>query len=427
MPMPMPTREAQALLPHLVERLAYPLRSPLPWMFAAISALRLLSHLPSLLGMLFGLAFWVMAFKLAVEALNNTAHGRYEPLGSGDLLATDGDAVRQLVLQMGLVILLIVVALWLGPVAMGVLAVLAVLLMPAAVILLAINGSFANALNPLAWSELIGRLGLAYFGVVGVLAVLNGTALAAQWLFDATLPNGMGMLPGSLVTLYVLVAGFHLLGDLVHRHHEALGLDVSPAVPRATYANPVEDEAMARAEALVAEGRPADAAAQLQDMFRGRGASDPVHDRYRELLLAAGDVARLVDHDRGYLPSLLATGKDKRALAVLLETRRHQSDFSPTQPGDFARVVLQAARSGQSQHAVALADDFLRRFPAVPETPEVVLATAPLMANQLGREDDAARRLQEVLRSHRDHALAPSLQAALEEVEKMRAITRGHG
>lgn len=421
------SRQAQALLPHLGERLAYPLKAPLPWFFGALALLRLLSHLPNLVGLLFELGFWVMAFKLAVEALNNTAHGRYEPLGGEDLLATDGDALRQLLLQLGLAIGMAATAHWLGPVALGVLVLLAVLVMPAAVILLAIDGSLARALNPLAWGALIGRLGAAYFGVVAILALLQGVGFGAQWLFDAMLQNGMGLLPGSLVTLYVLVAGFHLLGDLVHRHHEALGLDVAPVVPRARHANPLEDEAMAHADALFAEGRPADAASHLQDLFRGRGASDPVHDRYRQLLLAAGDVARLVEHDRGYLPSLLATGKDKRALAVMIETRRHQPDFSLAQSGDLAQIVLQAARSGHSQFAVTLADEFVQRFPADAEAPQVVLATAPLMAHKLGREEDAVRRLQQVLRTHRDHALAPSLEAALEEADRLRTIARGVG
>lgn len=419
------SRPAHSLLPHLGERLAYPLQPSLLWLFGALCLLRLLSHLPNLLGLLFELSFWVMAFKLAVEALNNTAHGRYEAVSGGDLLATDGDGLRQLLLQLALGVAMAATLHWFGPVALGVLSLLAVVFMPAAIILLAINGSVGAAINPLAWGALIGRLGAAYFGVVVVLAVLQGVGLALLLLFDTVLPAGMDQLPGSLVVLYLLVAGFHLLGDLVHRHHEMLGLDIAPAVPRATHANPFEDEAMAHAETLAREGRPADAATHLQDLFRGRGASDPVHDRYRELLLTAGDIARLAEHDRGYLPSLLATGKEKRALAVLLEIRRHQPGFLPSQAEDLSRLVLLAARAGRSQDAVTLGEEFLRQFPAALEAPSVVLAIAPLMADRLGREEDAARHLKQVLPRHRDHALAASLHEALAELERTRV--RGAG
>ena len=135
-------------------------------MFAGLALFRLLSNLPNILGLVFELGFWIMGFKMAVEALTNTAHGRYEALHGEDMLATDGDAIEQLVLGVlvGLVVTLVAVYLGLLATAGALLAVF--LFMPAAVILLAINHHYLNALNPLAWFELIGRLGGAYFGVV---------------------------------------------------------------------------------------------------------------------------------------------------------------------------------------------------------------------------------------------------------------------
>mgnify|MGYP001764644893 CR=1 FL=1 len=81
---------------------------------------------------------------------------------------------------------------------------------------------------------------------------------------------------------------------LLHRHHRELGLDITSAVARTTYANPMEDETMAQAEVRAQQGQPAAAAERLAGLFRGRGASDAVHDRYRELLIAAGDLLNWV-------------------------------------------------------------------------------------------------------------------------------------
>ena len=89
----------EPLFQRLPSILAYPAAPSMLWMIAALCALRLLAHLPSLLGLAFELIFWVMGFKLAVEALVNTAHGRIEPLGRNDLAATDGEAVQQMLLQ----------------------------------------------------------------------------------------------------------------------------------------------------------------------------------------------------------------------------------------------------------------------------------------------------------------------------------------
>lgn len=397
------------------------------WMIGALCALRLLAHLPSLLGLAFEVIFWVMGFKLAVEALVNTAHGRIEPLGHSDLAATDGEAVQQIVLQVLVSVSLLAVAFWLGPVPALVMLGLAVLLMPAAIILLAIDRSLPGALNPLSWGALIGRLGADYFGAVAVLAVLVVVSAVAQAVFVRFLPYDMGTLPGGFVALYSLVASYHLLGYLIYENHVALGLDVAPAVPRATLANPLEDEAVAKANALVGEGRHGEAADLLQQMFRGRGASDPVHDRYRQCVIAAGDTPRLVKHGREYISSLLATGKDKRALAVASENLAHDPTFRHELPDDVARLVAQAIRTGQAQLAVGLAHDFESRFPGSERAPEVVLAAATVMAERLGQEQAALDRLLACARRHPGHALEPALREAAAQAQRLVEITRRAG
>lgn len=413
----------EPLLPRLPRLLAYPFQSSLLLMVAGICFLRLLSHLPSLLGLLFEVVFWVMALKLAVEALTNTAQGRHGAITGEDLMATDGDAVGQLLLQAGATAMLLAALYW-GGLEVFIPAVVAVLVfLPAATIFLAVDGSLPAALNPLAWFQLIGRLGSAYFGVVALLAVLHVGSWLLQAGFAAVLPGTMSMLPASFITVYVLLVGYHLLGDLLYRHHGVLGLDVAPAVARPRLDTPEEDEAMADAERLARDIGPAAAATRLGQLFRGRGASDAVHDQHRQYLAAAGDVEALVRHDDDYIARLLATGKDRRALAVTFDTRRLQTDFLPGRAEDVARLVAQAMRAGQGREAALLADDFERRFPGDPAGVEITLATAPLLADRLGRESDAARRLEAALAKFADHPQAPELREALAQVERVLAIT----
>lgn len=418
-------RRPEPLLPRLPSLLAYPAGGQMLAFLAALSLFRLLANLPNILGLLFEAAFWVMGFKLAVEALTNTAHGRYAPLQGEDLLATDGDAIEQLLLMLVVYLPIVVVAAWFGPVPALVMLALAVLFMPAAIMLLSINHSHANALNPLAWFELIGRLGGAYVSAVLVFTALGFLSALVQALFEAALPYGMGMLPASFVALYSLVASYHLLGDLLHRHHRELGLDITPAVARSVHANPIEDETMAQADALAQQGQPAAAAERLAGLFRGRGASDAVHDRFRELLIAAGDLSALAAHDREYASSLLVTGKDKRALAVVADTRARVPGFELALPEHIARLVAQAARTGQSQLAVALAEGFEQRFPDSPEMPQVVLTAATLQSERLGQDEPARRRLQALLGRYPDHALAGEARTLLAALDRVRATASG--
>ncbi len=415
---------AGSFIERLPGMLAYPASKGMLAMFAGLALFRLLSNLPSLLGMLFELAFWVMGFKMAVEALNNTAQGRYQALHGEDMLATDGDAIEQLVLGVlvGLVVTLVAVYLGLLPTA-GAL-VLVFLFMPAAVMLLAINHHYLNALNPLAWFALIGRLGGAYFGVVLVFSILSLLSEALQWGLEAAL-GAPGQLPGSFIALYALVASYHVLGDVLYRNHEALGLDITPAVTRATYGSPIEDETMARADELVAEGKQAAAAELLAGLFRGRGASDPVHERYRDLLIAEGELDRLATHDREYISSLVVTDKEKRALAVYADTAGRVPGFSLDLPDQIARLVALATRLGQAQRAVALAQDFETRFPDSPELPQVLVTAATLLSERLGRDEEACARLRGLLATHPQHPLAGPARTQLAALEQVLAASPG--
>ncbi len=412
-------RAGGSLPARLPAMLAYPLQSPTLWMILVLAALRLGNHLPSLIGLVFEIGFWLMAFKLAVEALTNTAQGRYEPASTGDVMATDGEARDQLVLQAIFGIALWATGHFLGFVPMLVVLAAIVLFLPAAVVMLTVDGSVLHALNPLSWFELIRRLGGAYFGAVAVVAGLSVLSGVVEALFESALPWGMGMLPASAVAVYSLVAVYHVLGDLLHRHHEELGLDIAPAVPRAVHANPVEDEAMAAADALAAQGRHAEAADRLQDLFRGRGASDPVHDRFRELAIAAGDLGRLVRHDVEYVTALVTTGKDKRALAVVVDTTARDPQFRVAGDEVVAKLVAHAIRSGQTRQAVALADDFEQRFPGSAQLPPVLVDIAWPMADKLGLEAIAQKRLRAALALQPSHPLAPTLRELLDRIQRL--------
>lgn len=404
--------------------LAYPASKGMLAMLAGLALFRLLSNLPSLLGLLFELAFWIMGFKIAVEALTNTAHGRYEPLHGEEMLATDGDAIEQLVLGILVGLLVTLVAVYFGMLPTAAAFLLVFMLMPAAVMLLAINHSYLNALNPVAWFELIGRVGGSYFGAVLVFSILGLLSDVLQWGLVAAF-GGFGQLPASFIALYALVAGYHVLGDLLHRNHQALGLEIAPAVVRATYGNPVEDETMARADELAGQGKQAAAAELLAGLFRGRGASDPVHERYRELLIATGELDRLAAHDREYISSLVVTDKDKRALAVYADTVERVPGFQLDLPDQIARLVALAARQGQAQRAVALARDFETRFPDSPDLPQVALTAATLLSERLGRDEEACARLRALLRSHPGHPLAAQARAQLAALEQVMAAAPG--
>jgi hypothetical protein len=433
--------------PHLPASLAYPARSDVLGMIVAYALAGLLTRwmsgsirvewLPHLAvsgkvtdGPLFVaaclidavLAVWAM--KLAVEALLNTAHHRLGGQGAAERDASDVEAGVQVLVLALLALLAYLAALFGGTAAgVGVLS-LAALALPAVIVLLAMDDGVLHAFNPLAWRALVARLGVSsYLAITACMAGLALAVFALQWALHWALPGWIATIGARFVGLYALVAAYHAAGHRLYVRHVPLGIDVAPPIVRPKYATYEESTAMEEAERLVVQGRLPEAVDGVHALMRRRGASAPVHERYREWLQALGDLPRLHQHAREYTGNLLALGHDKRALALVAESMRNEPGFLLDDPEAITRLVAYAAKVGHSQMAVQLATDFATRFPKHDGIVPNALTAARLMATKLGREAEARRILQALAHQHRLHPLAPEVEAALAEVQRMPGAT----
>jgi tetratricopeptide (TPR) repeat protein len=400
--------------------LAWPLRPPtVAWlggMALAAMAINVLGALVSgLLGMVLEAAWWVMAFKLASEALSKVASGHEGEIGY-EQQASDGNATWQLML--GIAVLGLGALCWYfgGTGARFAFCTVVVLALPAVIVLLVLEESVVAAFDPRNWLLVLRGLGKDYVVVAAQVAALAvavgfGVALVSQsfppWL-------GTGVTHG--LALYFLFATYHALGVLLDRHRDALdGTNQAPArAARAPdLATPEERDAVREANDLLAADQPAAAAAVLDRLIRGRGATAPVHARYRALLERLGDADGLAQHARAYVATLLHLGQDREAIALYRSAREREPGFELVDPQALSDLIAAAARGQQSQLAVALAEEFARRFP---RDRDLVLngLTAARLMDRLGRDAEAAVLLRRLLAAQPDHALVPELEAALQ-------------
>lgn len=416
--------------------LAFPLRGDAAFVIGACALARLPAHwlgasltiqwLPGfsvagntssvfavVLGLLLDLGILMLGLKVAVEALLDTAHDRLGPAKAGGLLVTDSQAIGQIWLLLVFLVPLYLTALVFGSAAAGAMLCVTALVLPAAIMLQAVDDNLWHALDPRAWRELFRRLGAPYLGAVLQLSVLAGAAVGLHWLLWSRLPAWLGAVGATATGLYALVAGYHLLGRLLVDHHERLGFDVTPPIVRPTLGNIEEDETMRAAERLLADEGPAPAAACLGGLIERRGASAPIHDRYRQLLQASNDLPRLAEHARQQVAALLALGQPKRALALLLESRTRDPAFQLDDPETIATVVTHAAAFGHSQLAVELAAGFGARFPKSPDLPRTMLTAARLLAERFGRVEEARRQLEGLALRYPGHPLAAEIAGLL--------------
>jgi hypothetical protein len=399
--------------------LAWPLRPPtVAWLggMALASVLVQLSVLLSpLLAVVLAVAWWMLAFKLASEALETVAAGH-----EGDAhyagYAGDGVAFRQLVL--GVVLLVAGALCWRfgGMGARVAFGALVALLLPAVIVVLVLEDSVLSAFDPRNWLLLLRGVGADYVVVAGqaaALAIAVGFALAlSSSLLPALLAAGLA----HGLVFYWLLATYRALGVLIDRHRDALaGPDEAPAAPAPELATPEERVALREAQDRIAAGEPAAAAAVLDRLIRGRGATAPVHARYRALLATLGDEAGLQAHAHAYIATLLHLGKRRDALALYLDARGRDPGFELADPQALSDLIAAAAGQQHSQLAVALAEEFARRFP---RDRDLVLngLTAARLMDRLGREAEAAALLRRLLAAQPEHPLAPELELALRAI-----------
>lgn len=372
----------------------------------------------------FELILLILGIKLAVEALLNTAHDRLDSTERGPLWASDDNAAGQFFLLLVFLAPIYLIAQFFGTGPGWFLLALALMFLPAAIIVCAMEESFWRALDPRSWLALLARVGADYFGVVVLVGLLGLLTIGLQSLVFSHLPAWMEAPASRFISLYALVVAYHLMGHLLHRHREPLGLDVARPIVRPSLANREEDTIMQQSDALAADGNPVAAAEALQALIHRHGASAPVHARYRELLSAAGDIPRLSQHGRGYVATLLALGQEKRALALHSESRALDPDFKLDVPEDITRLIDHAVATGQSRLALELAAGFDTRFPRNADVPKNMLAVAGLLAERFGRTQEAKELLQELLERYAEHPLAPDITQALADVQRMLAIEK---
>jgi tetratricopeptide (TPR) repeat protein len=395
---------------------AWPLRpAGLKWLGLMIFAAGVIDYLgrPSaILALLLGAAWWMMAFKLASEALTRAADGRDEDLGY-EVFAADSVAFGQMLL--GLVLFLagmvlrkvaptwVFVAFW---IAMAV-------MLPAAVMLVVREDSIVRVLDPRLWRELMSRIGGDYLSIAAQIAALAIAVVAAIRVTTGLLQEGPAEALAHGLILYLLLVAYHGLGELLHRNREALELpDVPAPSRRLVAATPEETAAVDEAERLLAADQPKEAAASLDRLIRGRGATAPVHKRYRELLAQLGDEAGLVAHARGHVAVLLHQQQRREALALYLDAKQRDPEFELGDPQPVSDLIAIAAENQQAQLGVALYEEFARRFPNDRDLAMNGLAAAKLM-DRLDRDQQARTVLRELIRRFPEHPLREQLDQAL--------------
>lgn len=416
---------------------AYPFHAaPLMTMtLLALATLFALVPFPFLPLVVFG-AIWFAFYRMAYAALQLTAHGDLEPPATQSMDAGTAVVWKQLGLFVASAFVIGIAMATLGEGFALVLGIVFLFAMPAVIMRLAITESFVQAINPLAWLEIILRTGGAYFILLIFTYLLTGGVGAVQALLvTAGLPIVVVLPAATFARMYFLLITFHLIGYFLYQYHERLGLDLpedvvdrnlsadvekqSAAPGAGNPAVPAESPLLGRVRILLQEGKTEEAAERLVQKLRSEGGSEAEHDQYRRLLDLLGDQTQLLRHGKAYISILLERNRSARAAAVAAECLKLDSAFEPEDPAQVAILARAAESAGHWRQALQLTNAFAKRHPGHPDIPANYFLAARLLSEQMHRDDQARKVLHGLLKKHPEHELAPQMRQYLDVLERL--------
>jgi hypothetical protein len=395
--------------------LRYPLQMAALSTIAAIAVAHIVTLLP--LGFVLDLLVWAAFFQYAFEVLRWTANGHAEA-PEFPFTVSEGVGRYAMLLLVLANVLILLLAVFVSAVAALVFGIVLMFAMPAIMMVLALEERMVRALNPLAWLLIAGRIGSAYFVLVGFFcAALIVQSIVAAGLASA-LPAFVVTPLASFVVNYLMIANFHLIGSVIHDHRDALGysghLQLQEA-PKSDIAPAIIDSARAAA----ASGGPRAAADLLKDELKSRPQDAALHDEFRHWLQVLGAKAELTQHGRVYIPVLLAQDRDRRAVEVARECQLLDPAFALDKAEDVTRLARDVAEAGHAQLALSLLSGFHKRFRNHPDIGQNYLLASKLLAEKMNKEMQARAMLNQIKLTLPNDPIIPKVDAYIAYLNKL--------
>jgi len=381
----------------------YPLKANVLPFLLSITFGSVLTLIP-ILGFFIWLALWAMLFKLSYEILSSTANGHMEGPPAVTQMS-DGIMFKHIGLLVLLLLGYVVVAGFAGlPVLSLLLGLFVLLVLPAAIMILAMTQSLMAALNPATWISIIRITGAAYLLTSVFLFLMLVSQTWAQGLLLPLVGNSMILfnIVSWGINGYFMAASFHLMGYLLYQHHDALGIEPTVRSPDdpADERNPL----IVEASELVRDGQADEAIAKLQQEFETRGAEPEVHEFYRKMLHGRGDNDRLAAHGALYIPILIHAQENiDRAVDVAEESLSARRDFKLSQPDDILTLARRAFERRRHKLVVKLSNGFGKRHPKHPDLPELYFLAAQSLIESGGNSENAIKTIRQLIQHFPDH------------------------
>ncbi len=404
---------------------AYPLQTDALIYILALSVASLIGAVPFFLANLIFLAILFAIIKYAYKCLNHTARGNLSPPGVLVNYAEQGNALP--LKQVGIVILMFMMAGFAARAdqTLGIVVLLFVLLsLPATAMILAIEGSFFKALNPLKWFALMTSVGKSYLVLYVFLLLLSGGSGLVQEFLASIIPSFLLIMFATFVYAYFTLVMFNMMGYLIYQYHEELGFeDVkefnedSEETGSGEEVDPLQNELTI----LLNEGE-AEKAKTLLRKHLHPGSPLELHERYHKLLQITGDGEALIAHGEEFIRRLLIENRQKnlaRAMGVYADCLKLVPDYVYPNANDALAMAEMANRWGKHEDSLRMLNKFAKRYPNSSAIPRAYFLAAKIMSEKKHQDAQARKILTSLLKQYPKSEIIPEVREYLKLLDKV--------
>ncbi|WP_317933330.1 B-box zinc finger protein [Halioxenophilus sp. WMMB6] len=250
---------------------------------------------------------------------------------------------------------------------------------PAIIILLAINGNLAEAVSPTNVLRLISSSGAAYIIMLLFIFIM----MASVEVLSALIGEGhrhIQFFAQNLISNYYTVVVFHLMGYLVFQKQDALGFYTADSDYTREPRSDTEID-LARIEVLVKEGYYQHALDLYRELLPKHAANLAMWEKCLRLMCRVGEAKQLARYADQFLPRLMARDDEFAVANIYREIIKSCPNYQPETPELAIRLGQIMMNLGDYRAVVAVLNNFHKQH----TDKQLIRDAYMLLANALDR------------------------------------------
>ncbi len=369
---------------------------------------------------------WGVLLKYAYAVLKRTAQGNLIPPGiDAKTLSEDFTQVfKQLGLFFTIGFAFFIIAQQMGIWVGALFLIVAILSIPAMIIILVTTDSLLNAINPILFINLALRIGWGYLLMYFFLILLaSAPAILAQHAFSF-LPETLTFFIFTLAQNYYTIISYHLMGYVILQYHQEIGYSVhfedfrfdgEPSAKQQEEKK--ESRILDQVNFLMKDGNHDEALVLMRQEKERNGLDDAeLSEYYYKLLKMKNLTEELMPHAKDHLELLIRGNHKEQSCQVYAESMSLDAQFSPT-PSALFKLGGWFNENGKSREAIGVFNRLLKSYPDDPLIPKALFRAAQIYNDRLMNPEKAEKILQGLLKKYPGHDFAPQIEKYLQQIK----------